>query len=119
MSTSNDKSGRFDTAALRHQADVKSCSSECECDWFDSRLSETLDEIDRLEKKCQREYGRGVEQGTDDETRQVIERQTKEACFKAGWDWIQANTLPKSAARAGLNLYRDDFKQAIDEVEVT
>ena len=61
--------------------------------WSERELKEALNEIDRLEK---------------------IEQRTKEACFKAGWEWIQSNI---NAQLPMLNRELS-FMQAIDSAKI-
>ena len=82
-----------------------------------SALFNALNEIDRLEKdllECKlividvAEGRRHIPERT-----KAIERRTKEACFKSGWSFIEANFGTGTRRVCGKN--KKAFKRAIDE----
>ena len=50
--------------------------------------------------------------------REIIEQRTKDACFEAGWAWIQDGFGEQFGYDPTDDADKEDFKQAIDEAKV-
>jgi len=86
-----------------------------------------MDEIKRIKEKCIERVldcryeddkvgiyiGRAIQDATQHE-----KQRTKEACFKAGWAWIQDDFGEQFGYDPTDDTDKEDFKQAIDEAKI-
>ena len=67
-------------------------------------------------KKCREDYN--ILSSLYEHLRVNTEQRTKEACFKAGWAWIQDDFGEQFGYEPTDDTDKEDFKQAIDEAKI-
>ena len=94
----------MDTDEIREELESSPISSGVER-WYRRYLLRALDEIDRLETELH-EIDENTSILTDVENK--VEQRTKEACFKAGWEWM----IHRWHGQYGKEPDKESFKRA-------